>query len=319
MPDGTEIARTKRNCCVGATGKRGIAWLAGGITIPTSGCKLPSGYRMQPTKARLRRRLKHYVGLALFRTGLYRWFFRNTATVVVFHRVDDRYTGNPLTCSSHEFADFCDFFARHFTVVPLGELVRRLAGGHSLTRLLAITFDDGYRDNRETAAVILRDRGLPACFFVVTDFIGSSNVPWWDADEGIAPRWMDWNDVRSLVADGFEVGSHTIHHVDLGTIRGAEARREITASKHRLEEELGRPITLFSYPYGGPAHLDEANRAQARQAGYLCCLSAFGGLVPRGTDPFRMQRTPISPWYLSPYQFGCEAVLASTRGDHARR
>ncbi|MBE0591761.1 MAG: polysaccharide deacetylase family protein, partial [Gemmatimonadales bacterium] len=154
-------------------------------------------------------------------------------------------------------------------------------------------------------------------FFVTTDFIGSSQVPWWDAEEGIASHWMDWQDVRQLAADGFEIGSHTVHHADLGKVRGDEAYREITDSKSRLESELQREVTLFAYPYGGRPHLDEANRALVRKAGYACCVSAFGGSVRSGTDPFRIRRTPVSPWYLSPYQFGFETVLAHVRDGHA--
>jgi len=233
--------------------------------------------------------------------------------VAVFHRVDDRYPENPVTCTSRGFEEFCAFFARHFTVVPLGELVERLATGRDVGGLLAITFDDGYLDNREVAAPILSRRGLPATFFVATDFIGSSQVPWWDAEAGIPSRWMSWDDVRGLATDGFEIGSHTVHHADLGKVRGADARRELTESKRRLESELHRGVTLFAYPYGGREHFDESNRPLVRQEGYSCCVSAFGGSVPSGTDPFRMRRTPVSPWHLTPYQFGFETILAHLR------
>jgi len=278
--------------------------------------RVPPGSGMQLAQATLRRRLKHNLGLVLFQTGLYRRFFRDQAVVVLFHRVDDRYPTDPLTCTARKFAAFCDFFARYFTVVPLSELVRRVAEGRSVGGLLSVTFDDGYRDNSDTAAGILKQQGLPACFFVATDLIGSSQVAWWDAAQRIESRWMSWDDLRGLVAAGFEVGSHTVHHEDLGRMRGAMAYREMAESKRRLEAELSRPITLFSYPYGGAAHLHDSNRELARQVGYHCCLSAHGGLVPRGTDPFHMQRTPISHWQLSPYQFGFEAALESLRDGH---
>jgi len=263
----------------------------------------------------LRRRLKHFLGLALFRSGLYRRLLRRAAIVAVFHRVDDRYPDNPVTCTSQDFAEYCDFFARYFTVVPLSALVRRLAENRDVAGMLAITFDDGYLDNREVAAPILKERRLPATFFVATDFIGSSQVPWWDAEAEIPSRWMSWEDVRHLAADGFEIGSHTVHHADLGKVRGDEAFRELSDSKRRLETELHRDVTLFAYPYGGRDHLDEANRPLVREVGYACCVSAFGGSVPSGTDPFRMRRTPVSPWYLTPYQFGFETVLVHARHD----
>jgi peptidoglycan/xylan/chitin deacetylase (PgdA/CDA1 family) len=43
-----------------------------------------------------------------------------------------------------------------------------------------ITFDDGYRDNFEVAAPILRDRGLPATFFIPTAFLEAPRLSWWD-------------------------------------------------------------------------------------------------------------------------------------------
>jgi peptidoglycan/xylan/chitin deacetylase (PgdA/CDA1 family) len=43
-----------------------------------------------------------------------------------------------------------------------------------------ITFDDGYRDNFEVAAPILRELGAPAVFFIPTGFFESPRLPWWD-------------------------------------------------------------------------------------------------------------------------------------------
>ena len=43
-----------------------------------------------------------------------------------------------------------------------------------------ITFDDGYRDNFEVAAPILRERNVPATFFLPTAFLEAPRLPWWD-------------------------------------------------------------------------------------------------------------------------------------------
>ena len=70
---------------------------------------------------------------------------------------------------------------------------------------LSITFDDGYLDNYEIAAPILREVGLSATFFVTTNFIGSEFVPFWDSDLPQQPGWMSWKQVRELADHGFEI------------------------------------------------------------------------------------------------------------------
>lgn len=257
----------------------------------------------------MKRRIKTVLGALAYRTGLYQRFWRNRAAIVLFHRVDDRYPGDPISCSEAEFRRYCDFFWKYFTVVSLTTLLEKLERGDDVSRHLVITFDDGYKDNHDVAAAELRKRRLPATFFIATNFIGSTRVPWWDEKAPVAPEWMTWEDVRALHADGFEIGAHTMNHVDLGVVTGNEALAEIRDSGAHLARELSAPIPYFTYPYGRPHQITEANREAVRQAGYRCCMSAHGGVVRSGADPYRLERIPISPWFTSPYHFGFEAML----------
>jgi peptidoglycan/xylan/chitin deacetylase (PgdA/CDA1 family) len=256
----------------------------------------------------VKREIKALLGRAIFASGAHRLFFRDKAVIVLFHRIDDRYPGDPITCSTADFRYFCDFFQRYFTVVSFHTLLSKLERREDISSHIVLTFDDGYRDNRDAANELLR-RAIPACFFIATDFIDSDRVPWWDAEAGIRSQWMSWNDVRSLRSDGFELGAHTKNHVDLGIVSGEEAMEEITGSTRRLAAETGAKIDLFSYPYGRPEQITEENRDIVRKVGFICCPSAYGGTVRAGNDPFRIRRTPISPWHISPYQFGFEALL----------
>ena len=257
----------------------------------------------------MKRRFKALLGWIAFHSGLYQRFFRNRAVIVLFHRVDDRHRGKPLTCTPAEFAAFLRFFRRFFCVVPLKELLARLRDGESLSGHLTITFDDGYLDNHRSAAPELRRYELPACFFVATELIASERVTPWDADQGISSEWMNWDHVRSLRAQGFEIGSHTMNHVDLGIVAGEEALHEIIGSKHRLERELSSPVPFFAYPFGHKDQITEENRKLVEEAGYTCCLSSYGGSVVLGDAPFHLKRTPVSSWHISPYQFGFETML----------
>jgi peptidoglycan/xylan/chitin deacetylase (PgdA/CDA1 family) len=261
----------------------------------------------------MKRYLKRLLGALIYGIGMHRHILADRAVIALFHRVDDRLQGNPITCTTREFRDYCGFFRRHFTVVSLGELLGKVERGEPVGGHLAITFDDGYKDNAGPAAAELERHGLPACFFIATDFIGSNRVPWWDAERSITPEWMTWDDVRTLRDRGFEIGSHTVTHVDLGQVAGPEAEAEIVHSRDRLRRELGGDVSFFSYPYGQPHHITEANRALVRRAGYACCLSAHGGSVRARSNLFDVKREPVSPWYTSPYQFGFEVLFRRWR------
>ena len=257
----------------------------------------------------MKRRVKRWLGSLLYGSGLYRAFFRGRAVVVTFHRVRDDLPGDPLTCTSGEFRAFCEFFHRHFHVISLAELLRRMDAGADISRCLAITFDDGYRDNFEIAAPELERLGLPACFFIATEFIGTDHVPWWDEERGVASEWMTWDQVRELHARGFEIGGHTCNHVDLGNVAGAEALAEIEGSRLRLEAELDSPVRFFSYPYGRRHQMLPENVPLVRAAGFDACFSAYGGNVRHGDDPYRLLRIPMTTWHHSPAQFGCELAF----------
>ncbi len=253
--------------------------------------------------------IKSLLGRVLFESGLNATLVGDAAVIVAFHRIQDAPDAYGLSTSVGMLERHCRFFMRHFEVTSLRELVDRVGRGVTVNRTLAITFDDGYRDNFENAAPVLEELRLPATFFVVSQWMGTDVVPWWDRQLGVRHPWMTWEQVRSLHQRGFDIGAHTRTHADLGKISGVDARDEIVGSKVELESQLGAPVDLFAYPYGGRDNLTEANRELVKAAGFRCCCSALGGINATGTDPFHLRRVPISPWYASPQQFGLEVAL----------
>jgi peptidoglycan/xylan/chitin deacetylase (PgdA/CDA1 family) len=258
----------------------------------------------------LKTALKHVLGGTIFATHLDAVLLRDAAVIVAFHRVQE--TVDPedgLTVGVDLFERHCRFFRDHFRVVPLREIVGKLERGEALNRELAITFDDGYRDNFEQAAPILERLSLPATFFVVTQWMGTDSVAWWDEARGARHPWMTWGQVRELHRRGFDVGPHTRTHADLGTISGAQARDEILGARRDLESQLGARADLFAYPYGRADQISEANRDLVKAAGFRCCCSSVGGVNSTGRSPFDLQRVPISLWHRSPQQLGFEVAL----------
>ena len=64
-----------------------------------------------------------------------------------------------------------------FEVLPLAEFLTRQATGTLSAGALAITFDDGYANNYTNAFPALKELGVPATFFITTDFIEGVPLP----------------------------------------------------------------------------------------------------------------------------------------------
>lgn len=107
-------------------------------------------------------------------------------TIVTFHRVlpEEQLRTYPIpeiAVSIDEFRWFVRYFRDHFMCEPLGECVSRWRASLMPPRpLLAITFDDGQRDNFLHARPILREVGLKASFFVPVGAIESNDTLWHD-------------------------------------------------------------------------------------------------------------------------------------------
>jgi peptidoglycan/xylan/chitin deacetylase (PgdA/CDA1 family) len=207
------------------------------------------------------------------------------------------------------FRTFCTFFKDHYDVVPLGEQIRACREGAPKGGTLSITFDDGYLDNHQVAAPILKELGLTATFFVTTGFIQSSVVPFWDKELPKQPGWMSWDQVGELAREGFDIGAHTVTHLDMGKCSPEQIRAELRESKTVLEQRLSRPVPLFAYPFGARNNINDRSRDLVREEGFDCCVSCCGGTNVSAMNPYTLNRLPISGWFSSPYQMAAEIVL----------
>jgi peptidoglycan/xylan/chitin deacetylase (PgdA/CDA1 family) len=97
---------------------------------------------------------------------------------------------------------------------------------------------------------------------------------------------LTWDELRGLAGRNVEIGSHTITHAHLPQLGDAELDRELSESRERIADELGRPCRFLAYPYG---EQDERVREAARRAGY----EAAFGLPGRGGERFALPRVGI--------------------------
>lgn len=110
----------------------------------------------------------HAAGLSLARAKEF-----PVARIITFHAV-----GVP-SCSTEAFTAQLEYLKQHFRVVPLAELVRALRDGRAdIAHWVALTFDDGTRNNGLVAAPILKRLGLPATFFICPGLVGHGAWLW---------------------------------------------------------------------------------------------------------------------------------------------
>ena len=187
-------------------------------------------------------------------------------------------THRGLYLAPERFRDQLRVLAAHgYRGVSMSEGLAHLRGERS-DKVAILTFDDGYADNLEAAAPLLRERGFGATCYLVADRIGGFNA--WDSELlGVKKPLMDLGGIRDWIAMGMAVGSHTRTHPRLSRLPRAQMREEVFASKAALEDRLGLPVDHFCYPYGD---YDEACVDAVREAGYATAVTIDRGRVRRG-------------------------------------
>ncbi|MEU6179727.1 polysaccharide deacetylase family protein [Streptomyces coeruleorubidus] len=207
----------------------------------------------------------------------------------------------PWVAMYHSVGD-CSDDPYRITVTPerlgrqLAWLRRRGLRGVSVTELLAarargegrnlvgLTFDDGYADFVTDALPLLHRWDCGATLFVLPGRLGGDNA--WDP---LGPRkpLLTADGIRRAAAEGVEIGSHGLTHVDLTKADDLTLKAEVAESRAQLEELTGAPVDGFCYPYG----TIDARAVQAvREAGYTYACAIDPGPL---TGPHALPRVYV--------------------------
>jgi len=247
-----------------------------------------------------RQAIKIAVWLALFHSGFYSLLRRlrrgrSRGAILLYHRVND-FSSDVLTATTRRFAEHLITLRHYYRVIPTDELVERVA---SRTRIestsVAIHFDDCYRDVRTCAAPLLAAAGMPAAAFISSGFVDTDRA--FLHDQRKYPQRfpnLRTQDLRDLPALGVAIAAHTVNHADLGAVSLEQASVEVVESRRQLESLVGRPVLLFSFPFGKLSNIREEVRETVAAAGYTALFSAGGGFVDPRTSVFDIPRFGVS-------------------------
>ncbi|MFC1586773.1 polysaccharide deacetylase family protein [Planctomycetota bacterium] len=215
----------------------------------------------------------------------------DTMRILAYHRVNNDVHGDRLSVSTDNFRAQMEFLkSAGYETLLIDEWLEARRQDTDFSRKIAITFDDGYADNVTGALPVLQEAGFRAIFFLATGFIGSDNlVPRYLNWEG-NHSWMSWDQARSLVAAGMQVGAHSVNHVKVGHVDINEAEVEIvTCRSDLLENHL--PADWFAYPAGSfSAPVVEL----VRSTGFKGAVTMLPGANSRGEYEYLLKRTEVS-------------------------
>jgi peptidoglycan/xylan/chitin deacetylase (PgdA/CDA1 family) len=174
--------------------------------------------------------------------------------------------------------------------LTVSELAEGLRSGRLPERAVAVTFDDAFASVADHALPMLAGEGRRATVYAVAGALGATNR-WPTQPRGVAAaRLAGVDELRTMVAAGWEIGSHGFEHAPLTNASEAVTRREVLDSRHALEQALQVPVTSFALPYGAPP----GARADAMlRAAYAAVCTTRLAAVRRSADPFALPRVDV--------------------------
>ena len=206
--------------------------------------------------------------------------------VLVYHNIGKEARGR-LVLGVDAFTEQMKYLkANGFRVVSVAEFVDWLQQRRQLPKkTVVLTFDDGYRSFREHAYPVLKELRYTATLFVYTDYVGAGR------------NALNWDDLKALTAEGFDVQAHSKSHADLR--RGDRetdaqyARRmqaELIEPPRLLARSVGRSVSFLAYPYG---RLDDAVLGKVKDHGYAAAFTVRRESNAAFVDVLRISRSQV--------------------------
>lgn len=216
--------------------------------------------------------------------GLYTFFRKKVfkryrSIVLVYHEIGKQGVNSKYSVSVKNFEKQMDYIKRHFSAVSLDTILETKERKPNIaTDAVAITFDDGFKDNFLNAYPVLKKYKLHATIFLISGWIVHKK------------DMLNLEEINIMEKDGIGFGSHTVTHRMLSNLDSNTANDEICRSKSELENLLKKEMCYFAYPYGKKRHYTEEVKVKVKQAGYKAAFTTENTETNTHSDRFELGR-----------------------------
>jgi len=175
--------------------------------------------------------------------------------VLAYHSISSK-KEYPYGVSSKAFESHLVHIKNFYNVVPVDDIVTRIkSGGIFEDVLIALTFDDGFKDNYDIAFPLLAKHNIPATIFISTDIVQKNYK-----------SFLSWDNIKEMSKNKLiSFGSHGCTHAALTSLEKNDIEYELIFSKDEIESKIGKKIDLFAYPYG---MVNSGIAEMAKESGY---------------------------------------------------
>lgn len=220
-----------------------------------------------------------------------------TVVCFLYHRFGDARFPSTNTSTADFEAHLRYLKEGGFKVLSFSDAIDYLHSEEPLARVAVITIDDGYMSFYQRGLPLLKKYSMPATLFINTETVGASG-------------YMGWEQLRSAIDDGIEIGNHTHSHRHFmneeASVRNDVFEADIIRSKDIISEKLGITPEVFAYPYG---EFDNGMKRVVREAGFRYAAAQHSGVAHAGSDPYQIPRYPMSETYAGLAGFAGKASM----------
>ena len=116
-------------------------------------------------------------------------------------------------------------------------------------------------------------------------------------------RPLTVDEVRRLGSSRYAtVGAHGVTHTALAALPPPRQREEMAVSRSRLESWLGRPSTVFSFPFGGRRDFTSGTVRLCAEVGFTKAAANVPGCARRWSHPHRLPRHLVRDWEAAEFE-----------------